>query len=354
MKGFLKGAGLLLLAVILFAVLRVVRGESDPEPVESQAEIYAAHGVPVEATPVVREPVQREVRAYGTARGASQVEIFVPSPNFLERLHVAVGDPVRRGQRLASMRPVALSPLGYPYGPLQAKHEATQADLARYEALYADDAITGQQIDHARAAARAAAADWDAARSAVHLTSPIAGTVTRIDFRPGEMVPNDRPLLQVATLDDVVVDLMLEPVDVGLVEVGHPVELRSSAIPGVLLHGEVVEVALAAHPLLGQYRTRVRIDAEAQVLPGYPFEATLAVGPAEPVLAVPEASLVRRDRGDGVWLATDTGARYVPVQVSLRGGGRAAVSGDLAPGDLVVTLGQADLLHDGQAVRVIE
>lgn len=355
MKGFLRALALVILAVLALVVLRLVRAEADPPPVLTQRDLHLVQGVPVETALVEERVVQRRVRAFGTARGLHQAEVVVPSPNVLERLQVQVGQEVRAGQTLATMRAVAMSPLGYPYEPLRAKHEAAQADLARYEALFEQEAISGQQLDHARAQARAAQADWEAARTAVQVPSPISGVVTRIDFRQGEVVPNDRPLAQVAVLDPVEVDLMVEPGDVALVYEGLPVELRSSALPGQVLQGEVVERALAAHPRLGQFRVEVQApNPEHLLLPGFPVEATLVLGEAEPGLAIPASALTEREGVTGVWVVREGRAHWVLVQVGLSDGGHALVSGELGAGEAVVTLGAGDLREEGQQVLAVD
>jgi membrane fusion protein, multidrug efflux system len=355
MKGWLRAIALLVAAILLFAGIRVIRAGAEPAPVPTERDLEVANGLPVEVAPVEMRTVRPVIRVFGVARGLRQAEVFAPSPNVLEDLHVVIGQVVGQGQVLASLRETARTPLGYPYGPASAKNDAVQADLARFEALFAQGAITESDVEHARAQARASKADFEAARSAVQVTSPISGMVTRIDFREGDMVPADRPLVQVAVIDEIVVDFMVEPVDVVRVTAGQPVEVLSSALPGRSFLGRVVERALAAHPVLGQFRVRVEVEnPERAILPGFPLEGHVELGAAEPVLAVPADALVTRDGATGVWTVPDGNlAHWVPVVEVLSDSDHVAVEGALSPGDRVVTLGRADLRQEGQKVIIV-
>jgi RND family efflux transporter MFP subunit len=356
MRGWIRAFGFMLCCVAIFASLRILRARSEEAPTPSQQDLQLALGVPVEITPAQLRPVTRAIGLYGTVQGAEQAEVVATSPNILARLHVAVGDPVNRGQLLASMRTISLSPLGYPYEPLEVQHNALQAELERVRPLLEQGAITDQQLDELQARADAAQAQLDSARAAVFITAPIAGTVTRIDFRPGQMVPNDRPLMQVARIDPVVLELMAEAGDVALIEVGMPVDVSSSALPGRRFEGSVIERSLGAYPVINQFRIRVQVpNPDRLLLPGFPVEATVQVGSAEPVLAVARGALVEDDAGVAVWLASPDGlARRVPVQPGVHDDAWVAVGGALVDGDAVVTLGQRQLSRDGQRLIVVE
>ena len=292
MKGWIKAIAAVGLALALIVTLRVLRAESDPAPAPTQTDLQALNGVPVETAEVDRGQLTQRVRLFGVLEGARQSEIIVATPNLLQRVHVEVGDEVRNGSHLASMRDVALSPLGFRYEPLKAQHEAAQADLARIESLHLQGAVTDQQVEHARAMANAARADYESAVASIRITSPIAGTVTRIDFREGEMVPNDRPLMQEADIDTVMVDLMAESVDMAVIEQDQEVEVTTLALPDRTFTGRVVERSMAAYPVINQFRVRVAVpNPDHLLLPGYPVQADVLARSDSETLIVPADAL---------------------------------------------------------------
>jgi len=340
--------------IALFGGIRLLRATDSPAPVPSLRDLWAASGLPVEVGRVVKVPVQRRIRLFGMARGREQAEVVCPSPNILEKVHVSVGQSVRAGQVLVSMRDISLSPLGYPYGPLEAKKAALDQDAARVESLKAQDAITAQDYDHFQAERQATEAQFASAKALVDITAPVSGTVTRIDYRPGEMVPNDRPLLEVARLDVITADLWAEAPDMAFLAEGDAVEVRTSALPGVPFSGRVTERSLGAYPVINQYRVRVDIEnPDKRLLPGFPLEIDIAVGSADPVLALPAAALTRWKDQEGAWIvADDQTSRFVPLVRGVTDGTLVAVTGDLAEGAAVVTLGQANLDKDGMPLSV--
>ena len=356
MRGWLRALACLAVALMMIVALRVIRAEREAAPAPTQADLQAMHGVPVEVGEVTRGKLIQRIRLFGTIEGERQAEVIAATPNVLQRIHVEVGDEVHTGQVLASMRDLALSPLGFRHEPLRAQYDATRADLERIASLHGQGAVTDQQLEHAQAMTDAARADYEAAVAAIRIPSPITGTVTRIDFREGEMVPNDRPLMQVALIDTVMVELMAESVDVPAIEMGQSVEVRTTALPDRTFSGVVVERSLAAYPVINQFRVLVSIPNDGHLLlPGFPVDAEILAGTEDEALLVPTDALTERDGRPTVWVVGEaSAARPVPVEPGRTDGERVAVSGDLAPGDRVATLGREHILREGAPLRVIE
>ncbi len=356
MKGWLKAVATVAAIIGSIAVLGAIRAERQRDPVPTQRDLRLQQGVPVEVAPVEQRALLRRIRLFGTVAGERQAEVIVTTPNILQRVRVAVGDEVRAGQQVASMRDTALSPLGFRYTPLKAQHEAAQADLARVQALHAEGGVTDQQLEHARAMADAAAADYEAAVASIHITAPVSGTVTRIDFRPGEMVPNDRPLMQIAAIDTVVVDLMAESSDVALIAEGQEVAVTAAALPGRTFTGRVVERSMGSYPVINQFRVRIAIpNPDRLLLPGYPVQAEVLVRSDDGGLVVPRSAIVDHDGQPVVWAVGDDGtARMVPVTPGFADDRHQVVSGDLASTDRVVSLGAERVPADGARLIVID
>ena len=83
------------------------------------------------------------------------------------------------------------------------------------------------------------------------------------------MVPNDRPLMQVASIDPVIVELMAEAADLPWLQEGQQVALTSSALPHQRFSGTVNQRSLGAYPVLNQFRVVVTIpNPDHLLLPG--------------------------------------------------------------------------------------
>ena len=354
MKSWAKYVILVVGFCISVFVLGALGAEKVTTPVPTQRDMRREVGVPVETAAVAMGQLHRPIRLFGMIEGVEQAEIISTSPNILEKLHVSVGDEVRRGKVLASMRDLSVSPMTFRHQPLKAQWEATEADLARVETLFEEGAVTQQQVDHARAQAKATRADYEAAVNSIRITTPLSGVVTRIDYRPGEMVPNDRPLMQVAVIDTVAVELMVEANDVAWIDEGQVVDITAAALPGREFKGVVVERSLGAYPVINQFRVRVEIPNEGhELLPGYPVTANVLVSSSEQSLLVPARALVGHDGQAAVWLAKDGHAQLSKVVVGLTDGEHAAIAGDVTAGDRVVVLGKETIPEDGAPLIIV-
>jgi multidrug efflux pump subunit AcrA (membrane-fusion protein) len=84
---------------------------------------------------------------------------------------------------------------------------------------------------------------------------------------------------------------------------------------------------------------------------GMTASVEIQVREVEGELVVPSSALLRRGGDEVVHVVRDGVAHRVEVAVLALGDGTAAVSGDLAVGDIVVTTG-VELLEDGQEVTL--
>ena len=156
------------------------------------------------------------------------------------------------------------------------------------------------------------------------------------------------------------VTLEVDEVDVVLVAVGQPVSIELDALRATPLTGTIV--AIAAAPVRNAtgatvYPTRVRLDAPegAAELPtlrgGLTGTGDVEVERLEAPLAVPSIALLRSGGNEVVFVVRDGAAVEVPVTVLAFGDLRAAIEGDLEPGEQVITTG-IERVRDGDPVEV--
>lgn len=156
------------------------------------------------------------------------------------------------------------------------------------------------------------------------------------------------------------VTLEVDEVDVVLVAVGQPVSIELDALRATPLTGTIV--AIAAAPVRNAtgatvYPTRVRLDAPegAAELPtlrgGLTGTGDVEVERLEAPLTVPSIALLRSGGNEVVFVVRDGAAVEVPVTVLAFGDLRAAIEGDLEPGEQVITTG-IERVRDGDPVEV--
>lgn len=194
------------------------------------------------------------------------VDIGSPVVGVIASVEVERGDAVRRGMVVATLRrDVERANLGAATARSQVQAELraarAAADLALSKLARAEDLrrqnfisevaleqarseaeVAWQRVDAVREQQRAAVSDAETARSQLaqrELTATIDGIVTDRFLHPGERV-DDKPVLRIARLHPLRVELVLPLADLGKLKVGDTLNLKPD-YPGATTRSATVE-----------------------------------------------------------------------------------------------------------------
>jgi membrane fusion protein, multidrug efflux system len=204
---------------------------------------------------------------------------------------------------------------------------AAQSDLTRRERLGASGAVSGEELQHARDAVKAAAADLTAARQQLaanrarvdgttlrdhpevrdaaaavrsayltwartELPAPVAGFIARRSVQLGQRVSPGTPLMAVVPLDQVWVDANFKEPQLASMRVGQPVRLSADLYGNhVVFHGRVAGFGagtgaafslLPAQNATGNWvkivqRVPVRVALDPRELAAHPLQIGLSM-----------------------------------------------------------------------------
>jgi HlyD family secretion protein len=167
-----------------------------------------------------------------------------------------------------------------------------------------------------------------------------------------------QPLLTIYDLSSFTVRADVDELDIVDVEVDQRVVVLIDAFPDAELAGVVSHVALAPRrPAGGGAIFAVTIDLvdvpeEVRLRTGLTASAEIEVRRVQGETVVPTSALLRRGGGEVVYRVRDGVAEELPVTVEAIGDQTAAVSGELDPGDEVVTIG-VEMVEAGTEVEVV-
>jgi len=301
----------------------------------------------------LRAPGEVRLNAYATAQVTPRMDAQV-----LAR-HARLGDHVEKGQPLVTLSSVAMAEaqgdlvvaerewqrLTKLKGQFVSDTEYLAASVARQKAL---SSVLAYGMTPAQAEALVAASEK--ADGTFELLAPQGGTVVRDDFVLGELVEPGRVLFEITDESVRWVEARMPP------EEAAGVSLDDRARIGyrdAWLDGRVTQI----HHLLDEstrtQAVRVEVpDPEHRLHPGVFVDVVILTGKGEPVLAVPEAAVLRGPDGD--WqLFVAAGAdtfRLVEVEFVGTAGGLAVIEG-IPAGTPVVSRGafflQSELAKGG-------
>jgi RND family efflux transporter MFP subunit len=262
---------------------------------------------------------------------------------------------VRRGQLLARLDQTEIAAQVE-----QARQLADKAarDLARGQALHADQVIPLEQLQNLTTQAEVARAQFEAARfngQSATISAPGDGVVLRRLVEEREMAAPGQVVMVLGRRDSgSVVRFAVADRHVVRIQRGDAVALRLDAWPGESFAAEVTQVASAADPATGLFAIEAQIAPSARALAsGLVGRVSLAPGNAEATLPhVPIGAVLQ---GDGVnaavFIADGAVARRRAVQVAFITADSVAIASGLAVGERIVTDG-APYVDDGDPIAI--
>ena len=156
----------------------------------------------VYVAPVVAKDVPVPIELVGQTRGSQDVEIRARVEGYLESVKFTEGTFVTKGTPLYQIDPkpfeATLAAAKADLANARARHQKSSNDVARYEPLAAQKAISQQELDNALSARDAAKAQVDAAAAAVDkatldlgycsIAAPLDGIVGTTKVKAGNLV----------------------------------------------------------------------------------------------------------------------------------------------------------------------
>ncbi len=246
---------------------------------------------------------------------------------------------------------------------------AAQRDAAQAQLDLSLAGPTEEQIQAGEAAVAQARIALDQARLRLEqatLTAPMAGAVTSLGLKPGEMVNPGQTVIVLSDLTALEVEVNLDETDVVRVAAGQEVQVSLDAFPGVEMTGEVTYIAPTAQTQTGVvlYPVTIRLrpgDPSAispprvlavagQGLPvraGMTADVEITTASQEDVLIVPlravEVEVEAEVEGGRAYVRRLVGDQVERVEVTLRMVTKTEVeiTGDVAEGDVVVVVPSA-------------
>ncbi|WP_260954707.1 efflux RND transporter periplasmic adaptor subunit [Pseudomonas citri] len=362
---------------LLFGTLLLSACDSSPSP-EDPAPLASVSVETIEARPL---SISSELSGRIAAPRVAEVRARVPGV-VLQRVY-REGSDVKKGDVLFRIDPAPLkADLDSAEAALRkAEANAFQARLQeqRYARLVEDKAISAQDYDNARAAARQTTAEVAANRATVErarlnlgyatVTAPIAGRIGRALVTEGALVGQNEttPLALIQQLDPIHADLTQSTRELNelrralrsgqLQQVGQD-QAKATLIQddGSLypLPGKLLFTDISVDPGTGQITLRSEFpNPDLDLLPGSFVRVRLEQAFDRQGISVPQRAIQRDSAGIAQVLLVDAQQQVSvqPVELGAVQGDRWIVTHGLKPGDRIVVQG---LQHarPGEKVRI--
>ena len=294
-----------------------------------------------------------------TVKGRNQITLSFRVPGIVDLIGPGSGEweegaSVTNGQLLARLQQSDF------LSALRSSEAQAQLDRTQFERaqrLLRDGAASQQEFDRALAAAEASKAALEGRRQEWQdskIVAPFSGTILKREVKAGQTVGTGSPIITVADLSSVEVEVGVPDRLVGRLTVGTRVPVSISGLGDEILEGEVREVGVAAREGTRLFRVVVRVDNPGgRMRPGMAASVYLddAVRSRDAGALVRLSALVARGERDLAVFVVSNGTAWLrPVKTGDLRESSIVVTAGVRPGDSVVVAG-ASQLHDGARVE---
>ncbi len=352
--------------VVVVTIVSAACQASEPAA-SAAAEAVTPARVDVGVITVGTTDLETSLQLSGTLTPQARVAVKSTLPGTLARVAVDVGDRVTVGQVLATLDrrelDAQVDAAAAAVSVAKAAIESSEAGLAnatverdRAQNLFEKGAVPRQRLDAAETAQRSATAQREVTRAnllqseASHrralevqrdatITSPISGVIVERNFDPGSLVSPaaDRPIVVVADLSVVKLQVGVSELDAGRLRVGMPARLTVQARPGETFEGRIASMAPEVDIRNRHFAIEIRTTNRAgALLSGMFGVAVIPLASVADAVAVPRDAVTTRSGARVVLKVTGNTLTPTAVMEGLTSGTLVQVTNGVAVGDVIL------------------
>jgi membrane fusion protein (multidrug efflux system) len=354
--------GPLLVAGAAFGGLHLWQ-QKDAQLVASRAAMAegVAQGPAVQIATIAQGPKERLISLLGDTRPYQSATLYGKVSGYIRSIPVDRGDHVKAGQIVAE---VESAETDRQYDSAVSDLQNKRKNAERERDLVAHGWTSVQSSDQANTAFRMAEANvaqLDVMKSYEVLRAPFDGTVTARFVDMGALVQSsvtnqtsNQPVLTIADMSRLRVDVYVEQRDVPYVHVGDMADVTDGSNPDRKVRARIARSSDQLDPRSRTLFVELDVDnSEGFLVPGA-FAYVILHVPVAAYPEIPVAALILR--GTNTFIANVSSDNLVhlrPVKVATTDGLRASLAEGAQVGDRVA-LNLPDEVGDGSKVRPIE
>ena len=303
---------------LLLTGLLVAGCGSKEEPVTPVVSAGPQKTIQAAVVEVKRASVPIRVEVTGQVAPIYQATLSSRIQGTIDKLLVREGSQVSKGQRLIQLDSRDLQA---DLARAHAEVENAKAHLERMNQLYAQDAVSKQELENATRAYRVAEASRKAVEAQLSYTTvraPFAGVITEKHVEAGELASPGQPLLKMEDPQRLRLEVTVAEGDLSFVSRGDKVPVIIDALGGQALVGAVSQILPAGDPQTHTFLVKVDLPKIGGLKSGMFGRLPLDKGTTETIL-VPVTALVERGELSSVYVVeSDRIARLRWVKVGRR------------------------------------
>jgi len=309
-------------------------------------QIQAEQGIPVTTAPIVQGSIRHIEKSNGTLEGQQQTILANGVGGTLASVNVAVGQNVRNGTRVASMSLLG----GSPVVVAQSNFDYAEQAYERAVRLHEEGAVSQEQVEGAKAQYEGARIQLGQARVAVNIDAKFSGTVLEIYKTAGTQIGAETPIVKVANLDRMRVEMQVSDQAINHYEVGQPAFI---IMDSDTLWGNIERTALSANEMSHSFKVSAIFDNPNGILkPGMFRNVYTVVNQKDMILKVPFEIVTFEGEKTFLFVVNGETVKKQEVTLGIRDENHIEVVSGVTESDILVVSGM-NKLSDGTKINIV-
>jgi RND family efflux transporter MFP subunit len=359
-----------LIAALLLALIawRLVTGKKD----ESAKGEKGPQTVAVETAKVVIRDIDEVSNYSGSLQAISSFVLAPKVSGQLTKLHVNIGDRIRKGQIVAELEDVLLkheydkaianvnqatASLGEAQRELDQNRQLLEKKFiaqSEYDAVHARYISEQSKLQVAVAAQKAAKFQLEQTKVIANWDGPGSSRVVGEKFAvEGQLLSAGSPVVSILDNSRLVAEINVIERDYGKINRGQAVQISSDAWPDKSFPGKVARIAPMLQEQSRQAKVEIELNNPSEMLkPGMFVRVRLVHKSKHQVTVVPEAAIYKRKGIEGVYVVNSDSmiVNFVEVEKGIVSDSGVEIVSPTLEGEVVI-LGQ-DQLDDGAKIML--
>ncbi len=258
----------------------------------------------------------------GKIQASNSADLSTRMMGYVKKVHVNVGDKVRKGQLLVSINNTDLQAKKGQVnaGITKAKTAFNNAEknYKRFKNLFASNSVTQKEMDDMTANYEMAKAGLESANQMKNeinaqfaysnITAPFSGVITSKNIEEGDMANPGMPFISLETPKVFEVIAMVPETEISNIKKGTSVNVLVKSLDKTL-KGKVSEVSTSAKNTGGQYLVKINLDkTDVNILSGmfstvqFPVEGKVK----STMVLIPKEAIVENGQLSGVYTVSES------------------------------------------------
>lgn len=363
-------------SILVLGLALLSTGCSTQETVAGSEEKY----VPVEVKPALVQTLVETTTFSGKIISDQEVSIVPKMPGKVTAVKVKVGDKVEAGTVLFTLdtadiqKSIDTATFGYNtaeknYSRLKEQVDSAKENVEQMKKLFAVGAITQEELMKAEAQAQALEKQLDPlqiqrdqaklgltqAQDAINNTitkAPIAGTVTAVNVKYGEMASSAMPSVVISQMDTLNVAISVPENIVNTLQIGQEAKVRVNSAGDEERLGKITSIAPSADARTQLYAVKVLLENPEGIRPGMFANVEIPTETKENVLTVKSEAVVLKNGQNTVFIVENDRAVSKQVVPGMDTGSEVEITEGLEAGAQVIIKGQT-FVEQGSKIKVV-